>query len=86
MPVCDGPWRMRKQSSKRDGGEANTGQGCNVPGKGHCSPPESSAAPPHGPVALLSVQRHTHSVIESFGVRSWETVRLPEAETCLTVF
>lgn len=67
MPVCDGPRRKRKQSSKRDGDEAD-------------------AAPPHGPGPLLSAQRHTRSVIESFGVHSWGAVRLPEAETCLTVF
>lgn len=69
-------------SSKRGWGKAVAGQS-GPAGGGMLQLLDDSAAPPYHPIAFLC--KGTHSVIESFGICSWETVRLQETEMCLTV-
>lgn len=75
-------------SSERDWDKADTGWGVGWAGGGTLQLPCEALQPlPTTPApSLYAKTRTTHSVIESFGVYSWGTIRLEETETCLTVF
>lgn len=68
-------------SSKRDWGKAVTGQGWSSGRRDVAAPRAGSTAPPCSPVPSLLAKAPTHSVTESFGIHSWEPIRLRETET-----